>query len=181
QLRDTGDAGQDLFSIAEHLNEAADLIESPQDRLALAVLNLKAARQARAASAWNAAARHTRMARSQLPADAWEQHYELTAPIFVLSVECEILDSQFDAAEQLADQALQRLQSAIDKARVCFLLLNSNIVRGRRDYALKMGVEGLGHCGIPLPDLAHMADEMQADQQTIAERLGQRPLAECMA
>src|SRR5690606_11461904 len=30
-------------------------------------------------------------------------------------------------------------------------------------------------------DLAHMADEMQADQQTIAERLGQRPLAECMA
>ena len=86
----------------------------PEERLALAHLNLTAARLAKGASAWNAAARHTRVARMLLPENAWEQHYDLAAPIHLLSVECEILDAQFDAAEQLADLTLQTLRTPID-------------------------------------------------------------------
>jgi predicted ATPase/signal transduction histidine kinase len=180
QQRLLSEAGLDVFRIVEHLNEARDLIVQPEERLALAHLNLTAARLAKGASAWNAAARHTRVARMLLPENAWEQHYDLAAPIHLLSVECEILDAQFDAAEQLADLTLQTLRTPIEKARICFLLLNSNIVRGRRDYAVKMGVDGLRHCGISLPEPARIMAELEAETQAIAQRVAGRPLARCI-
>ncbi|HET8707512.1 MAG TPA: AAA family ATPase, partial [Pseudomonadales bacterium] len=142
-----------LFATVEHLNYSRDLIDSPEERQALAALNSEAAQLAKRACVWAVAARHAALARELLATDAWESNYELAAQIFIQSVECETLNADFDQAEQLAEIALAALRHGEEKARICLVLLNSNIIRGKREYAFSKGVEGLAYCGIKIPPL----------------------------
>lgn len=166
-----------LFSIVEHLNYSRALIESEEERLSLAALNSEAARLAKRACVWAVAARHAALARELLADDSWISNYELTAQIYMQSVECEALNADFELAEQLAEMALPALRNGDEKARVCLVLLNSNIIRGKRDYAFSKGFEGLAYCGIKIPPMAEVESALKIEQQRMAKFTHQGLLA----
>lgn len=154
-----------IFTIVEHLNQSRNLIETTDERLTLVQLNLDAVQQAKAASAWPAAAHHAAIARELLPDDAWHTYYALAARTTILSVECEFLMTRADAAREFAEQALPLLRTGIEKAQLCLLLLKGFIPR-QPEYAIAKGLEGLHYCNIQVPpaDLLEAANlqEMQA-------------------
>jgi len=167
-----------LFSVVEHLNYSRTLIASAEERLSLAALNSEAARLAKRSCVWAVAARHASLARELLPEDAWTHCYELTAQVYLQSVECENLNANFEEAELLAEATLPMLRSGEEKARICLVLLNSNIVRGKRDYAFAKGVEGLAHCGIRIPTLVDVEPALKIEQQRFAELTQDTPLVQ---
>lgn len=179
QARPAPHRSEDLFTIAEHLNASRALLTTETERLALAELNSDAAQRAKTASVWHAASRHAAVARELLPDDAWQRCYALAARIYPQSVECEILNGNSEVAEPLAEETLQKLHDDDEKARVCLVLLNSNIIRGNRDYAILKGIAGLHHCGIDIPATAAALEEaLRAVQQPLALALSSGALAE---
>jgi predicted ATPase/signal transduction histidine kinase len=178
-LQSRGAEGQalEVFAIAEHFNEARSILTTDAERLMLAELNYAAALQAKQASVWSAAANHSHIARDMLASDSWQARYQLAANIYLLSVECEILNSNFSAAEQLAQITLRSLTTNLEKARICLLLLSSNIVRGQRDFAIEVGIEGLKYCGILVPDDAQLAASVQQEQDYLHTLTAQGSLA----
>ena len=177
QNRSTGQA-HEVFTITEHLNQARRLLKNPDQRLELAQLNLEAAQLAQNASAWSASARHARVARELLTVDHWQHQYALSAQLFTLSVQSESLDSDFESAEQLAQIALRELHSDLEKARICLILLNSNIARGKREYAIEVGIQGLKFCGIDIPALEQLDEAYRQEQAQLNQLAAQQPLAQ---
>lgn len=172
----TFDTHQNLFTIVGHFNQALPHVTDPTERLMLATLNAEAAQQAHRSSVWLAASRYIGTARELLPADAWHSCLELTTRIHVLGVECSFLVGQADNAESLAGIALQNLQDPHAKARICLYMLSGNMMRGKRDYALARGLEGLRYCGIEVPPPEQLDACSQQEQSKIDN--DPRPLME---
>lgn len=167
-----------IFTITGHLNQSRDLIVTIDERVALAQLNFDAAQRAKTASAWPSAAHHAAMVRELLPIDIWKTHYELAACTAILSVECEFLMARADTARNYAESALLHLQSGIEKANICLLLLKGFLPRGQRDYAVKKGLEGLQYCSIEVPPANLLEVASQREKQHITILSTTRPLAE---
>lgn len=177
------DDGQrfDLFAVVEHLNEARLLVVDPEEKLALCRLNVDASRQAKSSSAWSAATRFVRVALELLPADAWQQYYELVAQIHILAVECEYLSANIEAAQQLSGHALQHLQDGFEKAAVCHLRVKFDVARGSRLETIQYGLNGLRYCGIPIADLNNLDDAIIEERQRLLQKSWNKTIEERIA
>lgn len=69
-----------IFEVVEHLNAGVRPV-TDEERFDLAHLNLRAARRAKASSAYGSAAHHLVRARDYLPEGCWGQHYETSFEI----------------------------------------------------------------------------------------------------
>src|SRR5205823_5140016 len=78
-LAQSGPAALDerLFEVVDQLGLGAALITDGAERLRVAELGLRAARRARASSAWGPALGYLEQALTLLPEDVWQSHHEL--------------------------------------------------------------------------------------------------------
>lgn len=139
-----------IFEIANHLNRGW----SEADRTSaidLARINLQAMRRAHSALAYDGAAKYAIAGLRVLPLDAWEAYHDLTFELQLGLCECEILQGQFDSAEELAHTLLDKARDRFEKARVYLLRLTAYTTQTRMAEAAETGVAALAEFGMHLP------------------------------
>jgi len=147
-----GQGDEQLFETVHHLNAAATLITDPDERLALARLDLAAARRAKAGTAYVTAAGHCRAGIALLGDDAWDAAHALSFDLHAECAECEYLAGQPAEAEALFDVLLARAGSTSERVHVHGLRIVLYTTLGRFTGAIAAGRAGLALLGVDLPE-----------------------------
>ncbi|MCP5161390.1 MAG: AAA family ATPase [Hahellaceae bacterium] len=142
---------EQCFAIVEQLNHSIALIHDQTERLTLMKLNLRAARQARAASVWEAAVGYARQALALLPESAWEEGATDIRDIYQIKAECEYLDGHPEASEKDYEILLSRVTDDLFRAEICATRLVQSIGRADIQKGLAYGCQGLAYLGLPVP------------------------------
>ncbi|BAY92902.1 MULTISPECIES: trifunctional serine/threonine-protein kinase/ATP-binding protein/sensor histidine kinase [unclassified Tolypothrix] len=147
-----------LFDIVGHLNQGQVLIHQPQERKALAKLNLKAGNKARNSTAYTAAREYFQTGIELLEINCWQSQYELALNLYIAATEASYLNGDFDAMEQLAFLVLQQAQSIIDKVKIYEIQIAALTASSQILAAIAVGREALAQLGVELPS---QVDETQ--------------------
>ena len=118
-----------LFDVANQFNRGAarpiDRDEKPQ----VAAIDLRAGRKARASAAFESACVYLASGMALLDERDWSSQYELMFSLRLERAECEFLAGNFDTAEQLIVELLQRGISKVDQAAVYHLKILLHTVK----------------------------------------------------
>jgi predicted ATPase/GAF domain-containing protein/anti-anti-sigma regulatory factor/tRNA A-37 threonylcarbamoyl transferase component Bud32 len=145
-------ADEQVLDVARHLNLGAAKIESPDERLAAARLDLRAGRRSMAATAYQAAAELFAAGRAFAGEDGLARDHDLGFALWIQGAECEYLSGAFEQAEALMSELLSRSRTPLERARVFSLRVRACATRGRFADAVQAGCEGLAALEAPIPD-----------------------------
>ncbi|WP_438002273.1 AAA family ATPase [Sorangium sp. So ce185] len=172
---DPGDAEGKLFEIATHMNLGMARITAPEERVALARLNLEAGRKAKAGAAYEAAASYFEAGTTGLGPRRWEEQHELAFALALGLAECLCLTGRFDAGERLFGELLERARTRLDSAQVLNLRMSFHLMRGELSDVVARGLEALALLGVDIPrgaeeQGARLGRELEAMQAHLAGR-----------
>ena len=168
-----------VFEVVNQLNEGAQLVSDSKEKRLVAELNLRAARRAKASSAYASACVYLSQAANLLGSFAWTSCYDLTFAVWLERAECELLVGQFAMTEQLLNTLLARSSSNINKAAVLRLKIDLHVMKSENAQAVDSALEALRLLGIDLP--AHPAKEdVQAEYEAVWVMLEGRPITELL-
>ena len=119
-----------LFDVANQLNRGAALLVDRDEKAQVATINLRAGRKAKASTAYASACAYFAAGMALLDESDWGSQYELTFSLWLERAECEFLTGDFDKAEQLIAELLQRGASNVDQAAVYHLKIQLHSVKG---------------------------------------------------
>lgn len=139
---------ENLFALVHQLNFGIDLLSDPTPRYELARLNLMAGIKAKAANAYSSAVKYLESGIQLLFANSWETEYELTRDLYTEAVEATYLNTDFKAAENLSEIALQRFKTALEKARIYGTKIQFYIAQNQMQEAIDIGLEALALLGV---------------------------------
>ncbi|WP_321161586.1 AAA family ATPase [Lyngbya sp. CCAP 1446/10] len=142
------DRKENIFALVNQLNFGTDLMIEQIEKDELAFLNLIAGQKAKAATAYESAAKYLNIGRELLTANSWHDEYELTLNIYVEAVEAEFLTTNFERAEILANSVLQQAKNLLDKVKVYELKIQSYIAQNQLIKAIDTGWEVLAMLGV---------------------------------
>jgi predicted ATPase/DNA-binding CsgD family transcriptional regulator/GAF domain-containing protein len=147
QHRKSSKAADDLYKIANHLNEAGDLLD---DRLTKTCIDLneEAGRLAMRSSDYASALRHFRHALERMPDHYWHSRQPFAFGTLLACCECEYLCANFEQADAMLDQALQRAVSWEQRAYVVKLKIDQYSNTGQYAKAVGWGLSTLKEAGI---------------------------------
>ena len=143
-----------LFDIVHHFNLARRVKDKWKERSHLAELNLKAGRQARAASAFEQALEYFTIGLELSGATAWKRQYPLALSLHEEATEMSWLCGQFDLMEKLACAVKENAREDLDLANVYQCLIKAYTNQGELKKALKTGEEILEKLGCQLSRLS---------------------------
>ena len=118
-----------LFDVANQFNRGAALLADRDEKAQVATIDLRAARKAKASTAYASARSYLAAGMALLDENDWGSRYELTFSLWLERTECEFLTGNFDLAEQLIGELLQRAASKIDKAAAYRLKIDLHVVK----------------------------------------------------
>lgn len=155
-----------LFAVMEHLNRGAKLVESAEERLELAKLDLWAGRNAKASTAYAQAVELLRVGLELLPKNAWTTELELTRDLHAECAESEYLAGRFDEAEALFEEGLRHARDDIERATLESVRIKLYQVAGRYAEGVTLAMTALRRFGVELPETieeinAEIAREME--------------------
>ncbi|MCC8994867.1 MAG: diguanylate cyclase [Candidatus Contendobacter sp.] len=173
-----------IFDITGHLNAALGLLDDPDERFQLSLLNLQAGRKAKASTAYEPALRHFQAAADLLTADAWTAHYRHTLDIYRERADAAYLLGQFAAAEADIDEALAHAADRYDQAEIYLQKIIQYNQLGKYNELVDVARAALQLFGATLPDAhdaagleAHLVEHL-ADYDRL---LNGRPIGELIA
>ena len=143
---------EDLLDIVRHLNLGARGMDDEAERVALARLNLRAGRAAKARTAYAAAADYFGAGFDLLGDAGWGRHDELRFALGRENAECAYLSGAPERAEALFTTLSPRARSRVERARIDDLRVVLYSTLGKFADALRLGREGLALLGFTLPD-----------------------------
>ena len=147
----------DLFDLVGHLNFARELLASDrtenddEEWRELARLNLLAARQARAASAFQSAYDYIHISASMCQEDYWERHYELVLNVYEELVVLSAVVGESEQSENAFRQVIKNAQKKSDKVNSYFFMSAMLIDQGEYKRACELGRQALAESGIGIP------------------------------
>ncbi len=150
-------ADRELFEITDHLNRGRKLIDTPEEILALARLNLSAALKARNGSAPEVAVRYVDCALDLLGESSFESHFELAWPAHMLKAECSFLVGNLDEAMRITDVMERHAQTTLQKVDACNLHIALLTKSGRLPEACEKTAATLAIQDWALPPLGDPA------------------------
>src|SRR5258707_12376326 len=106
---------ENLFDIANQLNRGAAKLADQDEKTQVATIDLRAGRKAKASAAYASARVYLAAGMALLDETDWESQYELMFSLWLERAECEFLTGEFDTAEQLIAELLQRGASKADR------------------------------------------------------------------
>lgn len=178
-LRHAGDVDPDerLIEIVTHLDEGRTLITEDQERLRLAMLNLKAGIKARDSSAYEAALRYLEIGRELLPVASWKTHYQLTKDLCTEYARCAYLTSRYDDAERCIDLILEHAATKLEKADMLSIRTRQYATMGRMKESIEAAIQGLLILGTKFTRTPGKRD-VNAETALVRENLRGRRIAE---
>src|SRR6202022_585816 len=166
---------EDLFDVANHFNRGATRLIDRDEKAQVAKIDLRAGRKAKASAAYASACVYLAAGMGLLDERDWSSQYELTFRLWLERAECELLTGNFDTAEQLIVELLQRGASKVDQAAVYHLKILLHTVKSENQQAVATALTCLRLFGIDIP--AHPAwDQVQAEYEPIWQTLNGLPI-----
>jgi anti-anti-sigma factor len=156
---------EDLLEIVRHMNLGRRMARDAE-RAAMAQLNLRAGRKARAATAHKAAADYFSAGIDLLGDAGWTREDDLCFTLHVECAECAYLSGAFERAEALFQLLLPRARSNLARARVHDLRVVLYMTIGKFVDAVRVGREGLELLGFTLPEAE--AEQRKAFEEGLA-------------
>ncbi len=141
-----------VFLIVGQLNLGVALIDAPEERAALSALDARAARKAKASTAYASAERLFAHATALLPDDAWTTQYATMFGQRREQAECEYLAGSLERAEQMFTELVDRAASKVDRAAVRALQVKLYQVAGNFAAATRISISSLAELGLFVPD-----------------------------
>jgi len=164
-----------LFELANQFNRGAARLIDRDEKPQVAAINLRAGRKAKASAAFESACVYLASGMALLDEIDWSSHYELMFSLRLERAECEFLTGNFDTAEQLIVELLQRGASKVDHAAVYHLKILLHTVKSENEQALDSALTGLRLFGIDIP--AHPTrEQVQAEYEAVWQTLDGRPI-----
>src|SRR5229473_2778018 len=164
-----------LFDVANQLNRGAARLVDRDEKMQVAMIDLRAGRKAKASAAYASALKYFSAGMALLDEGDWSGQYELTFSLWLERAECELLGGNFDRAEQLIVQLLQRAASRVDQAAVYHLKVQFHVVKSENQHGVATALACLRLFGIDIP--AHPTwEQVQAEYETVWETLNGRPI-----
>ncbi len=140
-----------LIDIVNHLNLGAALLQSTEQRLELAWLNLEAARKAKRSAAYETSARYVESGHALLPEDPWQSAYELTLALHREQVEILFLEGRAADGHNLAREVLNRTHNLLDRIPVYDEQIRAYNGVGDLRKGLETGLDVLEQLGVRIP------------------------------
>ena len=164
-----------LFDVANQLNRGAARLVERNEKAQVATIDLRAGRKAKASTAYASACVYFAAGMALLDESDWGSQYELTFSLWLERAECECLTGNFDKAEQLIGELLQRGASNVDRAAVYHLKVLLHVLKSENPQAVDSALTCLRLFGIDLP--AHPTwEQVQAEYETVWSNLNGRPI-----
>ena len=167
-----------LFDIVHHLNLARGLKGGSKERSHLAELNLKAGRQARAASAFEQVLEYFSIGLELSGAATWKRHYPLALSLHEEATEMSWLCGRFELMEKLAGAVKDNARQDLELANVYRCLIQAYTTQGELKKALETGEEILEKLGCQLSRLS--PDQWQQTLVQIKPRLAGKSVEDVM-
>jgi PAS domain S-box-containing protein len=164
-----------LFDVANQLNRGAARLIDREEKTQVATIDLRAGRKAKASTAYATACVYLVAGMALLDDREWESQYPLTFSVWLERAECELLSGNFEKAEQLIVELLQRGASKVDQAAVYHLKVRFHIMKSEHQQALAGALMCMRLFGIDLP--AHPTfEQVQAEYEMVWQTLNGRPI-----
>jgi PAS domain S-box-containing protein len=164
-----------LFDVANQFNRGAARLVDRDEKAQVATINLRAGRKAKASAAFASARAYFAGGMALLDEGDWASRYELMFSLWLERAECEFLGGDFDKAEQLIAELLQRAVSKVDQAAVYRLKVQLHIVKSENPQAVDSALTCLHLFGIDIP--AHPTwEQVRIEYETVWRNLDRRPI-----
>src|SRR5216684_2374403 len=164
-----------LFDVANQLIQGAALLIDRDEKVLVATIDLRAGRKAKASAAYASAGGYFSAGMALLDEGDWGSHYELTFGLWLERAECELLSGNFEKAEQLIVELLQRAASNVEFADASCLKIHLHLLKGELPQAVDSALRCLRLFGIDIP--AHPTwEQVQAEFETVWQTLNGRPI-----
>ena len=164
-----------LFEVANQLNRGAERLIERDERVQVAMLDLRAGRKAKASAAYASARAYFTAGIALLDERDWDSQYELTFSLALERAECEYLSGNYDEAEGLISELLARGASRIDKVAAYQLKISLHVMRSENPEGVESALECLRLFGIEIP--AHPTrEQVNAEYEKVWNNLGERPI-----
>jgi diguanylate cyclase (GGDEF)-like protein len=177
-MRHAGDTVPDerLIDVVGHLNEGRPLIDSAEERLQLAKLNLRAGVRARRSAAYEAALKFLRNAKELLPTEPWLQMPEMMWDLANETQLCTYLSGRSEEAERWTDQLLEHAGSDLVRSDILATRTRQFATLGRMEESILSAIQGLALLGVDFTDQPTKQD-IAEERRLITENLGGREIA----
>jgi len=171
-----------IFELVGHLSSAETLLRA-EEKVELAGLSLKAAKQARLAAAWHTARNHARYGINLLGPSCWENYPDLSTRLYIILAECLSFLAEYEQADEIYQNALSKMMDPLSRARIRSLELTQMTIQGEMREALDAGLAGLAELGVDLTGepgevqtrISFLVDEVLAYSHMSIEQLLNRP------
>jgi PAS domain S-box-containing protein len=172
----TGDGlAEHLFDVANQFNRGAVLVIDRDEKAHVAMIDLSAGRKARASAAYTSARGYFSAGMALLDEGDWSSHYELSFRLWLERAECELLSGNFEKAEQLIVELLQRAASNVEYADASCLKINLHLLKGELPQAIDSALTCLRLFGIDLSAHPNF-EQVQGELETVWQTLNGRPI-----
>ncbi|MCO4771779.1 MAG: AAA family ATPase [Deltaproteobacteria bacterium] len=151
-LMDAETLDDQLFNVVDQLEHGIPEVQQGPERAHLASLFARAGDKARLASAHEPALKYFGGAQSLLGETLWTDNYDIGQPVLFQRSGSEYLLGNFDAAEALFDQLVDKSRTDLEKAQVYRLKLSLYQSRGLFLETVDIAYKGLAHLGVHLPE-----------------------------
>ncbi|MDM0022316.1 trifunctional serine/threonine-protein kinase/ATP-binding protein/sensor histidine kinase [Variovorax saccharolyticus] len=169
-----------IFEIVNQLNRGIHLVTAPDDRMHVAALNLRAARRAKASTAYGSALAYLHAGAAALEDTSGDSDYPLVFAIESLTAECELLTAGLASAEKRLAALAGRAATRHDFATVARLRLTLYTAQDRGDRCVEVFLDYLRRCGTDWSP--HPTDEeVMREYQRIWTLVGDRRIEDLVA
>jgi predicted ATPase len=148
---------QRIFDLVNHLNLGSGHIQTDEQRVRLADLNLRAAQRSFFSAAHDASYKYSQAGLSHLNAlqgqgiDIWRNYYQLAFNLYLRTAIASYLIKRHDEMEILCEALLAHAASVYDRAIVYEVKLSASLSKGDRAESLKMGLQALSLFNLKYP------------------------------
>jgi predicted ATPase/signal transduction histidine kinase/ActR/RegA family two-component response regulator len=166
---------EQLFEVANQFNRGGALIVDRDEKARVATINLRAGRKAKASAAYASARTYYASGIALLDERDWGSQHELAFNLSLERAQCELLNGNFEIAERLIAELLQRAASNVEFADASCLKINLHVLTGDHPQAIESALVCLRLFGMDLP--AHPTlKQVHAAYETVWQTLDGRPI-----
>ncbi len=140
-----------IYEIVNQWNWGKEGIESKEERIQLARLNLMAGKKSNAAAAYQTALIYLRAGMEVLYAYGWQNNYQLNVELYTEAAKAAYLSGDYKLMDEWVDKLLKQTVRVIDKAIPYQLNIQALIAQNKLNEAAQTGLHVLKQLDIQVP------------------------------
>jgi len=164
-----------LFEVANQFSRGAVCLVDQDEKVRVAAINLRAGRKAKASTAYASACVYLAAGMALLQERDWSSQYDLMFALRLERAECEFLTANFEPAEQLIAELIQRAKSKVDQAAGYHLNVLLHTVKSENAQAVDCALTCLRLLGIDIP-ARPTGEQVQTQYEAVWRNLDRRSI-----